>query len=178
MHSLGTIAFGPCVFVVLFLTSSANAIKQTEDPESLRPWMRELLKNPAPTNVRPGVLRFEKSYERNNRNTGEHLSLRYSVERNENAFINLDIVPGLFGVDCEDGILTLHVGNSFSMSGFDTGQLIYGGSQWGCKNANQEIGPIFKSTASIPVIHNVPNSTLGTITFDVKDDSPFSFFGR
>jgi hypothetical protein len=166
----------------VFLASSANPVKEMDDPESLRPWMRALLRNPAPKRVRPGVLKFEKSYERTNRNTGEHLSLRYTVEREENAFINLDSESGLLSVDCEGDILILQAElaaeGSFSVSEYKTGRLIYGGIHWGCKNKHQEIGPIFKSLTSIPVIYNDPYSALTTITLNVKDDSPFSFFGR
>ncbi len=131
--------------------------------------------------VRPGVLRFEKSYDRINKETGEYLHLRYTTEREENAFINLDTEPGLSSVNCENDTLILEVENSFSLSEYvlnNLGRLIYGGSEWGCQTKDKEIGPIFKSISSLAVIHNESNGTLATVTFEAKDASPFSFFGR
>jgi hypothetical protein len=163
----------------------AQAVKNMESQEDLRPWMRELLHSPAPKRVRPGVIRYEKSYERTNKNTGEHLSLRYTTERNEDAFINLDTEPELVSVDCREDTMILQVKKSFSISGFlvwrqynNTGRLIYGGIAWECRSKNGEISPIFKSMASSPTMLDHPNSTFSSLTFKVQDASPFSFFGR
>jgi hypothetical protein len=164
-----------------FFLLHGAAAKQRKDPEKLRPWMREVLVAPKPKRVGPGVIRYEKSYERTNKNTGEHLSLRYTSERNEDEFINLDLDPELFGVDCEDEVLVLHVRNSsFSLSEYvknNTGRLIYGGIKWECQIRDQGVGPFFRSITSIPVIRNDTNNLL-SITIPVQDASPFSFFGR
>jgi hypothetical protein len=164
-----------------FIVSRANAAKKMEAPELLRPWMRELLNIPASKLVRPGVLRFEKSYERTNKETGEHLRLRYTTEREENAFINLDLEPGLSNVTCENDTLILEVENSFSVSEYvinNIGRLVYGGNEWGCQTKNKEIGPMFKSISSMAIIYNDSKSTPATISFETNDASPFSFFGR
>jgi hypothetical protein len=169
------------VFLCGVFVSRADAAKKMESPDLLRPWMRELLNIPASKLVRPGVLRFEKSYERTNKETGEHLHLRYTTEREENAFINLDLEPGLSSVNCEKDTLILEVENSFSVSEYvinNIGRLVYGGSEWGCQTKSKENGPIFKSISSMAEIHNDSNSTLATISFETNDASPFSFFGR
>jgi hypothetical protein len=164
-----------------YFASPANAAKTINTPDILRPWMLELLSTPTSKRVRPGVIRYEKSYERTNKDTGEHLRLKYTTEREDNAFINLDTAPGLSSVHCGESTLILNVENSFSVSEYvinNLGRLIYGGSDWGCQTKNQEIGPFFKSIASMAVIRNESNSTLAAIFFEVKDASPFSFFGR
>ena len=120
---------------------------------------------------------------RTNKETGEHLSFRYTAEREINAFINLDTEAGLLGVDCEEGSLTLLVENTFSASEYvfnssSPRRLVYGGSAWGCQTKNNATSPIFKSIASVPVISNDSSSTLSTVTFQVKDESPFTFLGR
>jgi hypothetical protein len=168
------------LFISSFFLLYVAAVKQSNDPEKLRPWMREVLVAPKPKRVGPGVIRYEKSYERTNKNTGEHLSLRYTSERSEDEFINLDLEPELFGVDCEDEVLILHASNSFPLSEFvknNTGRLIYGGIKWECQIRDQGIGPFFRSITSIPVIRNDTNNLL-SITIQVQDASPFSFFGR
>lgn len=124
------------------------------------------------------MLRYEKSFERTNKNTGEHTSLRYSTERNEDTYLDLDKESGLVSVKCSADLLTLHVDSLFSIAGYKIGKLVYGGTQWECLAQDKEIGPVFKAISSVPILRNGTNCTPTTISFEAKDASPFAFFGR
>lgn len=155
------------------------AAKTTIDPEVSRPWMRELLRSPEPKQVRPGIFRYEKSYERSNKYNGEYLHFRYWSERADDLFINLDTLNGLFQVQCDEKVMKL----KFKVSGVEhfinsTGRLVYGSSKWGCRTKNHDIGPLFKIVTSAAVSEYASNDTNATITLEVQDSSPFAFFGR
>jgi hypothetical protein len=165
-----------CIYFSLIVYADAASKKYTAD--ELRPWMRELLKTPTPIRVRPGVLRYEKSFERINKKTGEHMSLRYSTERNEDAFINLDTEPSLLSVNCSGERLTLHTDSLFSTTKYYIGRLVYGGSKWECQAENQDVSPLFTNISSVPILKKNTNTTHSALTFEVQDVSPFAFFGR
>ena len=165
------------------VTASFRKPGNQEDP---RPWMQELRRTPTPTIVAPGVHLYEKNFERTNRETGEHLSFKYSVRVEEDAYIQLNDATGLMGIKCETDSIILTVDSTFNLKPFwswdlnGTGRLLYGGRRHGCNNTEGEIAQIFRSIASLPSLQNSSdaNSQFYILIVPTRGVSPFSFFGR